>query len=108
LFLPFDARQGLSAGKPFLGFPEDFTDLPLKLRFGREDGPVFGHGDAGFVQFQQFYLVPTRLGTEYQADGIIFVRLPLVTIESFQIELHLSLVLWNKLTDFQFHRNKAL
>jgi len=43
--------------------------LLLQLRFGRQFGPVPGHGDVVFVHLQQLHLFVAGFGAEGEADG---------------------------------------
>ena len=61
--------------KLFLGLEEGFAEFALQEFLGGEFRQVLGYADAGFVELQEFDLLASAFGAEYQAEGAVFAGL---------------------------------
>ena len=62
-------QQHPPPSQPFPRLDQSLVQVLLQLGLGRQLGPVFGNGDAVFVQLQQLHLFAAGFGAQDQAGG---------------------------------------
>ena len=73
-----------------------------------QNGQIFGHMDAGSIEFQQFDLFGIFAGTENDAEWQVFFEFPLVLRQPAEVELHLAFVFGLEVALLQLHDHQAL
>lgn len=86
------SQQHSTPRQPFTRFQQGLVQVLFQLRLGRQLGPVFGDGDAVFVDLQQFHLFTAGFSAQDEADGWLFLGLALELVQPFQVQLHLPFV----------------
>ena len=87
---------------------DSFMQLRPQYLGRGQDCQIFGHVDAGSIEFQQFDLLGIFAGTEDDAEWKVLFGFPLVLRQPAEVKLHLALVFGLEVALLQLYDHQAL